>query len=74
MRTRQPQSKFEKFFAGLEKLLVLQPAATMTIRGTKFCIGDAEDPFISQGAKDFLKGLGFFVEAGSFCFKVHEEK
>jgi hypothetical protein len=73
MPVKKPQSRFEKFSEGLRIIMIHQPAAEMSISGKFFCLGDTEDPHVSRGAKDYLKGLGFSIREGKFCYQVDEE-
>lgn len=67
---KQPQSKFEKLFAGLKIIMQHQPAAK--IKGS-VTLGDPNSPFITEGMKRHLVGLGFEVDGEHFVFKVDEE-
>jgi hypothetical protein len=66
---KQPQSKFEKLFAGLKVIIQHQPAAE--IKGT-VALGNPNDKFITEGMKQHLRGLGFDTDGEHFIFKVDE--
>ena len=66
---KQPQSKFEKLFAGLKIIIQHQPAAE--IKGSVI-LGNPNDKFITEGMKRHLQGLGFQTDGEHFVFKVDE--
>ena len=72
--TRQPQSKFEKFVEGVNMLVKHQPAAEVDVVTGHILIGSTEDQHISQGARKYLAGLGFFEDGTNkmFAFSVNE--
>jgi hypothetical protein len=72
--TRQAQSKFEKFVEGVTMLAKYQPAAEVDVVSGHILVGSAEDPHISEGARKYLKSLGFFEDATNkmFAFPVNE--
>lgn len=75
--TRQPISKFEKLLAGLNALVLLQPAAKIDFAGQGYLlIGNTDDPYISQGMKDHLRKLGFSEdkETQMFSFMLKDEE
>jgi len=71
---RTPISKLEKFVDGLNKLLVAQPAATISIEDNKFFVGDLKDTFISKGLTAYIVNAGFVIEEDRFVFKTKEEE
>ena len=64
---KQPQSKFEKLFAGLKIIIQHQPAAE--IKGAVI-LGDTNDRFLTEGMKRHLEGLGFKTDGDNFVFKA----
>ena len=73
---RTPISNLEKFVEGLNKLLVVQPSAVISIEDNKFFVGDLNDSFLSEGIKNYLVNLGFKIESNRFVYttKTKEEK
>jgi hypothetical protein len=73
---RTPQSRFEKLHAGMKLLMQYQPAAPMDAKNGKILIGNVKDENFPNGARGFLKGLGFIVDdpSGFFVFPVQAEK
>lgn len=75
-QVKQPTSKFEKFLLGLKVIVQAQPGASMdfTVDG-KFLVGHATDPFLSEGMKQYLLGLGFSIDDKKemFAFLVKNE-
>jgi hypothetical protein len=66
--TRQPQSRFEKFAAGIELIKLHQPAAEIDVVAGHILIGTTEDPHFSPGARKHLRGFGFFEDETNNMF------
>jgi hypothetical protein len=69
---KTPQSQFEKLLAGLTAMKPVQPAAKLRIEGNKLLVGSTDDPFVTEGMKIHLVGLGFEVDENTkqFAFRI----
>ena len=66
--TRQPQSRFEKFAAGVELIKLHQPAAEIDVVGGHILLGTIEDDHFSKGARKYLRDMGFFEDETNNMF------
>lgn len=81
---KTPQSRFEKLYAGMKLLMQYQPAAQVDAKEGMILFGNADDPHIPKGARDYLGKLGFTTQEVPstlqgetytfFAFPVHNEK
>jgi hypothetical protein len=72
VKTRQPQSRYEKFAAGVQFILLYQPSAEIATVAGHILLGSSEDPHITTGARKHLADLGFFEDETNkmFAFSV----
>lgn len=68
VETRQPQSRYEQFAAGVKFLLLYQPCAEIDVTGGHILLGTTTDPHMSKGAKKHLADLGFFEDETNEMF------
>lgn len=72
---KTPQSQFERLLAGLTAIKPVQPAAKLGIEGGRLLVGNTDDPFVTEGMRNYLAGFGFVVDAKAkqFAFRIIAE-